>query len=53
MENKNEFKVTGEELLKKVKDLIHEGNIRRVIIKNDQGKTYMEIPVSIGLVGAL
>ena len=50
---KNEFKVKGELLLKKVKELIHQGNIRRVIIKNDEGKTYLEIPVTVGLVGAL
>ena len=42
---KNEFRVSGEDLLKKVKDLIHEGNIRRIIIKDEQGKTYLEIPL--------
>jgi hypothetical protein len=47
------FKVTGEELLKKVKDLVHEGNVRKIIIKNEKGETYMEIPLTIGLVGAL
>jgi phage-related minor tail protein len=50
---KNEFKVKGEELLKKIKELIHEGNIRRIIIKNEEGKTYLEIPVTIGVVGAI
>jgi len=47
----DEFKVKGEELLKKVKEIIHEGNIRKIIIKNDSGKTYLEIPVTIGVVG--
>ncbi|MDP8226616.1 MAG: DUF4342 domain-containing protein [Candidatus Celaenobacter polaris] len=47
----DEFKVKGEELLKKVKEIIHEGNIRKIIIKNDSGKTYIEIPVTIGVVG--
>lgn len=47
----DEFKVKGEELLGKVKEIIHEGNIRKIIIKNDNGKTYLEIPVTIGVVG--
>lgn len=47
----DEFKVKGEELLSKVKEIIHEGNIRKIIIKNDSGKTYLEIPVTIGVVG--
>lgn len=50
---KNEFKVKGEELLKKIKELIHEGNVRKIIIKNEEGKTYLEIPVTIGVVGAI
>ena len=51
--SKTEFKVKGEDLLRKVKELIHEGNIRRIIIKNDDGKTIIEIPLTIGVVGAL
>jgi len=50
---KSEFKVKGEELLKKVKEIIHEGNVRKIIIKNEEGKTYLEIPVTIGVVGVL
>jgi hypothetical protein len=46
-----EVKVKGEDLLKKVKELIHEGNIRRIIIKNDNGETYIEIPLTLGVVG--
>jgi hypothetical protein len=55
MENhtKSEFKVTAEELLEKIKELIHEGNVRKIIIKNEKGVTYLEIPVTIGLIGAL
>ena len=54
MENrKEEFKVKGEELISKIKELIHEGNVRRIIIKDEEGKTYLEIPVTIGLIGAL
>ena len=50
---KNEFKVKGEDLLKKVKQLIHEGNVNRIIIKNEKGVTYVEIPVNVAIVGAL
>jgi hypothetical protein len=46
-----EMKVKGEDLLKKVKELIHEGNIRRIIIKNEEGETYIEIPLTLGVVG--
>jgi len=48
-----EYRVQGEELLAKVKELVHEGNIRRVIIENDEGKTLIEIPLTLGVVGAL
>lgn len=48
-----EFKVTGEALLNTIKQLLHEGNIRRIIIKNDDGETLMEIPLTIGVVGVL
>jgi len=54
MENlKEEFKVRGEELVEKIKQLIHEGNVRRLIIKDEEGKVYLEIPVTIGIIGAL
>jgi hypothetical protein len=48
-----EFKVNGEDLLAKVKELIHAGNIRRIIIKNDKGETFLEIPLTLGAIGAL
>jgi len=48
-----EFHVNGEQLLAKIKELIHAGNIRRIIIKNKEGKTVMEIPLTIGVVGAV
>jgi len=50
---RSEFKVKGEELLAKVKEIIHEGNVRKIIIKDEQGKIYLEIPVTVGVVGAL
>lgn len=53
MENNNEFKVKGEELLAKIKELIHQGNVSRIIVKNEEGKVYLEIPVTVGLIGAL
>jgi hypothetical protein len=48
-----EFKVKGKELLQKVEELIKEGNARRIIIKDDKGRTYLEIPVTIGIIGAV
>lgn len=48
-----EFRVDGEELLRKIKNLINEGNIRRVIIKDKDGKIVFEIPLTFGVVGAL
>ncbi len=50
---KEEFKVSGEEVVKKVKELVKEGNIRRIIIKNEEGKSLIEIPLTIGVVGTL
>jgi hypothetical protein len=49
---KEEFKVNGSEIIDKIKELIHEGNIRRIIIKNEDGKTLIEIPLTLGVVGA-
>jgi hypothetical protein len=48
-----EFRVDGEELLRKIKNLINEGNVRRVIIKDKDGKVVFEIPLTFGVVGAL
>ncbi len=48
-----EFSVSGEELLAKVKSLINEGNIRRLIIKDEKGKILVEFPLTIGVVGAI
>ena len=52
-EIKEEIKVNGEELLKKVKELIKEGNVRRIIIKDKDGKTIIEMPMTLGVVGAV
>lgn len=48
-----ELKVQGDALLGKVKELAHEGNVRRIIIKDGQGKTLIEVPLTVGVVGAL
>lgn len=48
-----EFKVSGDALLAKIKEIVHEGNIRRVIIKNEEGRTLIDIPLTLGIVGAL
>ncbi len=46
-----EHKISGESLLSKIKELVHQGNIRRIIIKNEEGRTLIEIPLSLGVVG--
>jgi VanZ family protein len=48
-----EFTVNGEELLAKVKSLVNEGNIRRIIIKDESNKVLVELPLTIGVVGAI
>ena len=51
--NAEEIKVSGEGLLAKIKEIVHEGNIRRLIIKNDDGTTLIEIPVTLGVIGVV
>ena len=47
------FSISGEELVSTVKKLVHEGNIRRIAIENKDGRTLLEIPLTLGVVGAL
>jgi hypothetical protein len=47
-----EFTIDGDEVVAKVKELIHEGNIRRITIKNEEGRTMLEVPLTLGLIGA-
>jgi Domain of unknown function (DUF4342) len=47
-----EFTISGDEVVAKVKELINEGNVRRVIIKNEDGRTMIEVPLTIGVIGA-
>ena len=51
--NKEEFEVKGEDLLRKIKELIKEGNIRKITIKSEEGKTLIQIPLTLGVVGAI
>jgi Domain of unknown function (DUF4342) len=51
--NTQEFKLSCDSVLGKIKELVHEGNVHRVTIKNDDGHTLIEIPLTIGVVGAL
>lgn len=46
-----EFHLNGGEVLDKIKALIHQGNIRRIILKNEEGRTLVELPLTLGLVG--
>jgi Domain of unknown function (DUF4342) len=48
-----ELKLRGETLVAKLKEIVHEGNIRRITIKNEEGHTLIEIPLTVGVVGAL
>lgn len=49
---REEFRLDGSKVVEKIKELIHEGNIRRIILKNEEGKTLIEIPLTLGVVGA-
>jgi hypothetical protein len=51
--HREQHKVTGEKLLQTVKRLVHEGNVRRIIIKDEKERTIIEIPLTIGVVGAV
>lgn len=48
-----EFRVNGEALISKIKEILHEGNVRRIIIKDEKGATYIEIPMTVGVVGVI
>jgi CBS domain-containing protein len=47
------FSINGEDLVSTVKNLVHEGNIRRIAIENKDGRTLLEIPLTLGVVGVL
>jgi Domain of unknown function (DUF4342) len=49
----SEFRVRGDHLVARIKEIVHQGNVRRIIIKNDEDRTLLEIPLTIGVVGAV
>ena len=55
MENKfyEEFKVRGKDLVDKIKALVHEGNVRRIILKDETGHTFLEIPLTVAAIGVI
>ncbi len=48
-----EMRISGQELTNKVKELLHEGNVRRIVVRSDHGQTVIEIPLTVGLVGVV
>ncbi len=50
---KQEFKVSGDQVVAKIKELVREGNVRKIILKNEEGKVLIEIPLTVGVIGAL
>jgi Domain of unknown function (DUF4342) len=48
-----EFRISGDTLVTRVKELLHQGNIRRITIKNEDGQTLIEIPLTVGVVGGV
>ena len=48
-----ELKVSADDLVKTVKQILHEGNVRSIIVKDDKGKTLLDIPVTVGIVGTI
>jgi hypothetical protein len=48
-----EVQVLGRDLVDKVRDLIHEGNVQRIVVKDEHGNTFVEIPVTIAAVGVI
>ncbi len=50
---REEYSVSGTNLVSRVQELLHEGNVTRVIVKDDKGKSLLEIPATVGVVGAV
>ena len=50
---REQYKVRGEKVVAKLKELLHEGNVRHIVIKSDEGKKLIELPVTVGVAGAL
>jgi len=50
---REEFAVSADNLIEKVKELLHEGNVTRIIVKDDKGKVMLEIPATVGVIGVV
>ena len=50
---REEFTVSSSNLVDRVKELLHEGNVTRIIVKNENGKTLLEIPATVGVIGVV
>jgi hypothetical protein len=50
---REEYSVSGSNLVDRVRELLHEGNVTRVIVKDEGGKTLLEIPATVGVVGVV
>lgn len=48
-----EYQISGDALVSKVKEILHEGNIRRITVKDEQGRTLIEVPLTLGVIGAV
>ena len=50
---KEEFSVSADNLIEKVKELLHEGNVTRIIVKDEKGSVLLEIPATVGVIGVV
>jgi hypothetical protein len=50
---REEFSVSASNLVDRVKELLHEGNVTRIIVKDEKGKTLLEIPATVGVIGTV
>ena len=46
-----EFRVTGEDIMNKIKELVAEGNVRRILVRNEEGRVLAEFPLTVGVIG--
>jgi len=52
MPKQERYEMRGEDVVRKIKEIIHEGNVRRIIIQDMKGKTIVEFPLTVGVVGS-
>ena len=50
---REEYSVSSDDLIQRVKELLHEGNITRIIVKNEKGDVLLEIPATVGVIGVV